>query len=212
MVAAACLVLALGHALVWLRRTPQVGNEEHVKNPDVAFSSRPEVAPLSFWIEDRASSRRLFRAVGSVQALPLGFLLLALAVAGCKSASPTQYISPRYEGRVVDAQTREPIEGAKVHRVVPKAPDVDQAPTGGAALKRTPAVQTGKNGRYVLDSERDLELFRRTGWYAASFAFEKRGYETFTADYTLANATNTPSGEPLIKAGDIPLRRRSSGQ
>jgi hypothetical protein len=143
-------------------------------------------------------------------ALLCGCLIAACVLAGCKTTSPSQYISPRVEGRVLDAQTHQPIVGVKVVRVVADPePLVDQAPKGGQALERTPDVRSLKDGTFVLDSERDLELFRRTGWYSLTLTFEHAGYASITTNYTIANATNSPSGEPLVKAGDIllaPLR------
>jgi hypothetical protein len=137
------------------------------------------------------------------RALLLGLVLVACAFTGCQSAS--QYISPRLEGRVLDGQTQQPIAGVKVHRVTPPSPDVDQPQKGDEALERTPAVRTGKDGTFILDSERDIELLQRTSWYAVTFAFEKPGYISFSTNYTLANATITASGEPRINAGNILL-------
>jgi hypothetical protein len=142
--------------------------------------------------------------------LLLGVLIAALAFAGCRSTSPSQYISPRVEGRVLDAQTQQPLAGVKVRRVVPDwEPAVDQAPTGDAALAQAPAPRSRQDGTFVLASERDLELFRRSGWVSVTLSFEHAGYETFTTNYTLVNATQTPRGEPLVKAGDILLAPRS---
>src|SRR5678815_1637610 len=145
---------------------------------------------------------------GSAQkaALLFGCLIAACVVAGCKTTSPSQYISPRVEGRVLDAKTHQPIAGVKVIRVEPDLePAVDQALKGGQAMERTPAVRSIKDGTFVLDSERDLELFRRAGWYSVTLTFEHAGYASITTTYTVANATNSPSGEPLVKAGDILL-------
>jgi len=107
---------------------------------------------------------------------------------------------------VVDAQTHQPISGVKVKRVVPNQdPDVDQARKGGQLMEKTRAVQSGPDGTFVVDSERDLELFGGLGWVGVTFSFQHAGYATFTTNYTIVNATNTPSGEPLVKAGDILL-------
>jgi hypothetical protein len=133
-------------------------------------------------------------------------LLAVSSVAGCRSTSPSPYISPRLEGRVVDAQTHQPISGVKVKRVVPNQnPDVDEAPKGGQLMEKTRAVQSGPDGTFVVDSERDLELFGGLGWVGVTFSFQHAGYATFTTNYTIVNATNTPSGVPLVKAGDILL-------
>lgn len=142
-------------------------------------------------------------------ALLVGAVAAAI-LAGCKSSSPSQYISPRVEGRVLDAQARQPLEGVRVRRVAPGfAPSVDQAPKGSQIMERTPVVRTRPDGTFSMDSQRDLELFGRTGWYSVTLAFERAGYQPFTTNYTLVNATNTPSGEPLVLTGDILLAPRS---
>jgi len=113
------------------------------------------------------------------------------------------------EGRVLDAQTHQPLAGAKVRRVVPESATVAETRKGGQVMERTPAIRSRNDGTFALDSERGLELFRRSSWISVTIAFEQTGYESFTTNYTLVNATNTPSGEPLVKAGDILLVPRS---
>lgn len=139
-------------------------------------------------------------------ALMLGVLLAISAFAGCKSASLSQYVSPRVEGRVLNAESRQPIEAVKVHRGLPgQAPAADPATKGAELLERTPAIRSRKDGTFVMASERGLDLFRQGGWYSVTLSFEHAGYASFTTNYTLANATNTPGGEPLVRAGNILL-------
>jgi hypothetical protein len=73
-------------------------------------------------------------------------------------------------------------------------------------LEQTPLVRTEADGTFVLDSERALTLFRPSGWFGVSVAFELQGYQRQVIDYTLANATNNANGEPVIQAGDIRLQ------
>jgi hypothetical protein len=137
----------------------------------------------------------------------LAVIILAISVTGCKSSSPSQYISPRITGRVLDAKTQQPIAGVQVRRLVPnQAPDVAQMIKGGERLDQSPVVRTGRDGEFVLVSEKNLALFQRLGWYSVNVAFVHSGYERLTTEYTLLNATNTPTGEPLVKAGDIRLQ------
>lgn len=138
----------------------------------------------------------------------LALAISALAAAGCKSTSPSQYTSPRITGRVVDAKTQQPIRGVQVRRLRPADPNVDQAVKGGQMIETSPAVRTASDGTFVLVSERNLTLFHRLGWYAVSVSFTHPSYERLTTEFTLANATNTPAGEPLVRAGDIGLQRK----
>jgi len=136
-----------------------------------------------------------------------GLIMLAFAVAGCKSTSPSQYISPRVEGRVVDSQSHEPIQGVRVHRVVTGGGQLAAEPThGGEIMEDAPiVVSTGKDGGFVVDSQRDIALFNRSNWYSVSIVFEHPSYQPLTETYRSSNAVTTASGEPLVKAGDVLL-------
>lgn len=135
------------------------------------------------------------------------FVILALVLTGCKSSNPSQYISPRITGRVVDAQTQQPIPGVQVRRLKPNQdPGVAETIKGGQALEKTPVVRTDSDGSFVLASERNLAFLQRLGWYSVSLAFAHPNYERLTTEFTLVNATNTPTGEPLVKAGNIHLQ------
>jgi hypothetical protein len=139
----------------------------------------------------------------------IGLALVTMAGPGCKSHSVSQYVSPRVEGRVVDARTREPIEGVKIRRIGAfDNPHPMEPPKGGQILQQKPAVVTDKDGRFVLESERTLSVFRTVGWFAVDLMLEHYLYVTATTNFTLMDSTNTPKGEPLVEAGDIPLVAR----
>jgi hypothetical protein len=138
-------------------------------------------------------------------ALLSGVLIAAFALAGCKS-SPSPYIAPRVEGRVLDAQTRQPIGGVTVRRMDPGAAVAPgEIPKGATAMQQTKDVRTGKDGAFAVASERNLELFGRARWYSVAISFKHAGYASFMTNYTPASATPTAKGEPLVKAGDILL-------
>src|SRR5262249_420999 len=85
-------------------------------------------------------------------------------LAGCKSVSP--YVSPRVEGRVVDAQNHQPIAGVKVQRLS-SSHNTDQPRKGGELMAHAPVVVlTSEDGAFVLDSIRSLTFLRKTGWYS----------------------------------------------
>ena len=140
---------------------------------------------------------------------PLAVLSAAVLFAGCQSSPVlnSQYISPRVTGRVVDAATGQPIRNVSIRRLTPGQSLAANPPTAGdQSLERTQALKTDRDGRFDLDSERDLTLFRQAGWYSVTLAFTHRGYERFTTNYTLANAAIAPSGEPMVNAGNILLQ------
>ena len=139
-------------------------------------------------------------------ALVFGWLLVVGFVAGCKSTSPSQYTAPRVEGRVLDAQTRQPLGSVTVRRIDPDAASATrQVPKGGQSMRQAPDVRTRPDGAFALDSERDLTLFRNSSWYSVTLSFAHAGYASFTTNYTPANAFTTPEGEPQVNTGDILL-------
>jgi hypothetical protein len=144
----------------------------------------------------------------------LGVLLAAFALTGCKSSSPSQYISPRVEGRVLDAQSHAPISGVEVLRVVAGgSSEAGDAPKGGQLLERTPHVTTGKDGSFILESARAVAFFQTLGWYTINLSFDHPAYQRFPVTFKLSDAVNTAKGEPVVKAGDIlltPLSGRKS--
>jgi hypothetical protein len=126
-----------------------------------------------------------------------------VVTAGCKSASP--YISPRVDGRVLDADSHQPVPNVFVSRVNPNPqPKSDEPPKGGQLMERSrDGVRTSTTGTFSLDSVRDFEPFAHTGWYSVTLAFEHPGYQRKTATYTISDATNSATGEPMIQAGEI---------
>ncbi len=151
--------------------------------------------------------RILIRRFG-FQAVNLGLLLAARGVVGCKSMS--QLVSPRVEGRVVDANSHQPIKDVTVQRLSANQDyNIDQPAKGGQMLAKTPGVQTSDGGEFVLDSVHDVGVFRQLSWYSVSINFQHPGYEKFMVTYTITDATNRTAGEPTVRTGDILLVPRT---
>jgi hypothetical protein len=140
-------------------------------------------------------------------------LVAACVLAGCQSSPVlnSQYISPRVEGRVLDAATSQPIRNVSIRRLAPGQTEVVSPPAvGDRTLQRSPAIRTDRDGRFELDSERDLTLFRRTGWYSVTLAFTHKGYEQLVTNFTLVNAVVSSNSEPVVNAGNILLQPGSN--
>ena len=141
-----------------------------------------------------------------LSAVTLSWVMVASLSGGCKSMSPSQYIAPRVEGRVLDSQSHQPIKDVRVRRHA--ADDnyrAEDPPKGAEMIKKAPEVRTAADGTFVMESVRDIALLQEIGWFSLSLTFQHAAYERFNTNYTLARATNTVSGEPLIKTGDILL-------
>jgi hypothetical protein len=133
--------------------------------------------------------------------------LLLLAMAGCQSGGVTHYVSPEVSGRVLAADTHQPLANATVRRdgsgqgFEPFGP-----PKGGQLLIETGAVRTDACGKFILQSKSVFALFRSPGWWTVPVTVSHSGYETFSTNYTGDNVTNHASaGPPLVDAGDILL-------
>jgi len=133
----------------------------------------------------------------------LGLAVSIVGGAGCHA--PSQFSSPRITGRVLDEETRQPLKNVQVRRVSDTTPAM-APPKGGEMLKQAPAVFTDPEGGFVLKSVRDLAFIQRVQWYSVSVSFAHRGYEQLLITYPLSSATNTPSGEPIVSAGDVLLK------
>jgi hypothetical protein len=80
-----------------------------------------------------------------------------------------------------------------------------EVPKGGELLKQPAIVRTDADGKFALQCERDLTIFRGATWLSVRLSFEHARYERFVVTYTSERATNNPNGEPLLETGDVPL-------
>jgi hypothetical protein len=142
---------------------------------------------------------------------PVWLWLAAVALAGCQSPTVSSYISPRVVGRVLAADSRQPIAKVQVRRINPNAnQNYDGTARGGQQRESAPGTWTDAQGRFVLDAERDLTLLQQQVWYSVMVSFEHEGYQTLRTNFTVSSVTsNAPDGAPVVNAGDILLRPAS---
>jgi hypothetical protein len=138
----------------------------------------------------------------------IAFVLLATALTGCQSGTFSHYISPQVTGRVLAADTGQPLAGVMVRRVAPVPISGEDTPPKPSQLLIQPAArQTDENGRFILESERVISPFRHGGWHSVTVSFEDSGYQRLQTNFTSARFNErSPDGEPLVKAGDIRLQ------
>ena len=139
------------------------------------------------------------------------WLLMAIAAVGCQSGTGSYYVSPQVTGRVVAADTRQPLADATVRRVVPVQTAGEDTPPKGAQLLVQPAgVRTDADGRFVLEAESVVAVLRRVGWYSVTVAFACPGYRSWQTNFTAGGVkTRTAEGAPWVDAGDILLKPES---
>jgi len=134
--------------------------------------------------------------------------LLAASLTGCQSGGVTHCVAPEVTGRVLAADTHQPLANATVQRdgsgqaFQPFGP-----PKGGQLLIENDGVRTDADGKFVIQSKSVLSLFRSPGWWSVPVAYSHSGYETYQTNYTGDNVTtNSTTGAPVVNAGDVLLR------
>ena len=83
-------------------------------------------------------------------------------------------------------------------------------PKGGELLMEPAGVRTDASGRFALEAERVVAVFRRGNWHSVTVSFERSGYESFQTNFTSAGfKERSPEGVPLVNTGDILLTPNS---
>jgi hypothetical protein len=137
-------------------------------------------------------------------------LALALFLSGCKGWSLSQCVSPRVTGRVLDSETRQPLERVEVHRVIQSRPSNNTPPKGGQELQNAPRiVLTSADGSFKLDAIYSVAAFQVYSWSSVDVQVRYAGYLTLTTNFAAAVVTDS-GGEPCVNAGDILLQRNHS--
>lgn len=144
----------------------------------------------------------MMRSKWRVLSLAAGVLLL---VQGCKSRPLGPYVSPRVEGLVVASDTGEPLARVSVSRGRDESDPSKPMAKGGELLIRKAPALTGDDGRFFLSSERVLSVIRGAGWSEVRLTFSKPGYFKLKRTYSLASATNSMDGEPLLDISKVEL-------
>ena len=90
-------------------------------------------------------------------------LLVVVMLFGCKSRPLGPYTSPRVTGRVLAADTDQPLANVLVIRGSGEARSMSP-PKGAELLMQKAPAQTDVNGMFELASERVLSVVRGVGW------------------------------------------------
>ena len=140
-----------------------------------------------------------------------GLLFVLLALTGCQSIGPSSCSTPEVTGRVLAADTQQPLAGVKVIRVMPGQSAATSTPVCGAQLlQQGQPEMTGADGRFVVPGRQYVTLFRHASWWSVRLAFQAPGYALFQTNFSTADITNQPDdGAPAVNAGDIVLKPKT---
>ncbi len=138
-------------------------------------------------------------------------LLLAalLSTPGCENFAPPHqaWTEARVEGRVVDAETGQPVHDATVSRVRgQEIGDAYAVEKGAKAMQKRPAVTTtAMDGSFILEAERTAYLFMESyPSFAVTLKVQHRGYDTLQQLFT--NVVFGPRGQaPVVPVGDLKI-------
>lgn len=154
----------------------------------------------------------LMKMVSSSHLLLVGPLALALLLTGCKGWSVSQCVSPRVTGRVLDGETRQPLERVEVQRAGarPHRPN-DERVKGGTLLQRAPRiVLTSADGSFTLDAIYSVAAFQVLSWSSVNVQFRHAGYLALTTNLTSSLVSSNSGEVPCLNAGDVLLQPKKS--
>jgi hypothetical protein len=139
----------------------------------------------------------------------LGFGILLpglLLAAGCTSFGPSECVTPAVTGRVLAADTRQPLAGVQVSRVVPG--QNPGTPVKGAQLQQQGRPETtAEDGCFILPGQSYVTLFRHSSWWSMRLAFQAPGCVSFQTNYSATSFTNqTAAGASIINIGNVLLK------
>lgn len=139
--------------------------------------------------------------------LGTGILLPGLLlVVGCNSFGPSECVTPQVTGRVLAADTRQPLAGVQVSRAMPG--QNPGTPVKGAQLQQQGRLEiTDANGCFTLPSQSCVTLFHHSQWWSVRLAFQAPGHVPFQTNYSAASFTNRADGDASkIDLGNVFLK------
>ncbi len=141
-------------------------------------------------------------------------LCLAGLWVGCDSVrGPHQaVVLPAVRGRVLDANTGEPVKAARVTRTAGESalPSASSPAHGAQRLQETPPARTARDGHFAMSAVRaGFLVFERTPPLLVSLRVEHGRYRTFTTnvDLLVVQPVQTPDG-PVIDVGELAIQPR----
>ena len=142
-----------------------------------------------------------------LRASTLFLLVIAAGFTGCQWVGITDRVTPQVCGRVLDANTQQPIAGVRVVPVIAGQSAPATAETGAQRLMQGRPILTDTNGDFVFPSRDYVTFLRRSGGASIRLSFQKFRYLTLQTNFAPAAVSQQAlSGIPRVDAGTILLQ------
>jgi hypothetical protein len=136
----------------------------------------------------------------------LTMLLFVLTLMGCDSIGPAESTTQSVTGRVLAADTLQPLAGVTVSRVVP-GQNIGTPDKGAQLLQQGRPEITGADGVFEVPGESSVTLFRRSDGWSARLMFRAPGYVSWQTNFSADTLTNqTDAGTTVVNVGNVLLR------
>ena len=133
-------------------------------------------------------------------------LLAVIFLTGCGSMRFGNYTAPEVRGRVLAADTRQPLAGVAVSRVSPEQSRNAISEKGVQSLKQAWTVKTGGDGSFIYPSQSYFMVFQSGGGWSLSLSLQASGYVALQTNLLPEKVSGTlPDGKPLVDLGDVLL-------
>jgi hypothetical protein len=135
-------------------------------------------------------------------------IVVAMFLTGCQWVGFNNHVTPQVSGRVLDADTRCPLAGVKVLRVLHGQVENPPTPVHGAQLmQQGRPVTTDVRGEFVYPGKSYFTFLNEANWWTLTLSFQSAGYAAWQTNFSTADIkTNLPGSAPQVEAGDILLK------
>lgn len=136
--------------------------------------------------------------------------LPALLLVGCDTLKgPNQsYVAPAVEGRVVDAESGEPLRDARIQRHLRQPTKTDPlAHRGAERLRQVPTLRSDAKGQFRIAPEKGgYLLLERSGVFQFTLVVRHSTHQTLTTNIDLIKVKPIRTNNVLtVFVGDLPL-------
>lgn len=127
---------------------------------------------------------------------------------GCQWIGLEDRVTPQVVGRVLNAETHQPIAGVTVQPVVPgRTPAEDFSEKGAERLMRGRPVMTDASGKFVFPSKGYVTFLKSSSWWSCTLSFQQPGYAALQTNFTVTKVSSSATqGRAVVEAGDIYLQ------